>query len=391
MVAFGKYLAGLFLVVLWTSSCGSPSLSLREELRRGDSLGNLAGMSDQELAVQLAAVEQNDLFVGEHGKASRNRLHRYLVRRLRGQYRFIPAPLWGHLTSGDLTGLFRPIEKQRRQIEPGVLQRFFNGPDDTGYPKPHEKGKPEDRFPVASYRLEGDTVQLDGGAMVLCGQTAEIPPLRYRPPGSGETVTAMAESVLAARLGRPVSLGAPIAAGGMRLVYPYPGKPSLLLKIYDPVRIARIGAKGRIKVPTAVLLAFFLQRDLAVMDILAALRQEFVARGLPPPYELVELAKEPQLLERGIVVQQKVSGLSVWKDLPDQLSRSSLELLDRFFQFHEYFDQPVARFVRSRYDLFLLVEPAEHESSLRVGIDYGRKYSNFFLKKNPAGLVLYDW
>ena len=55
------------------------------------------------------------------------------------------------------------------------------------------------------------------------------------------------------------------------------------------------------------------------------------------------------------------------------------------------FDRPVALFVRNRYDIFLFVQPAENEKNIKVGIDYGRKYSNFFLQKNPARLIIYDW
>ena len=384
-----------FLVTFLVISCSSSSLSLQESLRRGYSLESLSELSDREFAVQLAETLQGNLLNDESGVAARMRLHEYLVRRLRGRYRHIPEPLWRHLTTGDLTVLFGNPEEQSPQKEPGVLRRLFSNPQAVeqgrGHPRPHEEGEPQDRFPDAVYKMDGDAVQVNGGSVVICGQTVEVPPLRYLPPRSGESLATMTESVLASRLGRSVSLGTPIAEGGMRLIYSFPGNPSLLLKIYDPARIDRIRAEGGIKAPTAVLLAFFLQRDLAVMDILAALRQKYLAQGMLPPYELAELEKDPQLLERGIVVQPKISGLSVWKDLPEQLNRSSLDLLDRFFQFHEYFDRPVALFVRNRYDIFLFVQPAENEKNIKVGIDYGRKYSNFFLQKNPARLIIYDW
>lgn len=385
----------LILTILLPIPCRSADIDLQSLLKSGASLGSLSDLSDRELSLQLAEVVSGDLLTGQNSEEVRFRLHAYLVRRLRGQYRNIPEPLWRHLTGGDLTALFNHPEEQRREKEPGFLQRLFSGAvtavPEKGHPLPRYEEEPDDYFPAASYRLDGDKVQLDGGTMVICGRQVEIPPLRYLPPRPGEDLAAMAGSILSARAGKPVALGAPIAEGGMRLVYAFPEAPSLLLKIYDPARIDRIRKEGNIKVPTAVLLAYFLQRDLTVMDILAALRQKYLARELEPPFELAALEKDQALLERGIVVQEKISGLSVWKDLPAQLSRSYLELLDRFFLFHEYFNRPVSSFVRSRYDIYLFVQPADNEKNVRVGIDYGRNYSNFFLKKDPPRLILYDW
>ncbi|MBI3558588.1 MAG: hypothetical protein HY074_20145 [Deltaproteobacteria bacterium] len=210
-----------------------------------------------------------------------------------------------------------------------------------------------------------EPVHLEPSTTEISGEKVHRPAIDYRAPDVGQPAKKVAESML----GKP--LGDEIGAGGFRRVYDHPGDPEKVVKVYDPTM-------GQKKSPQLVGEA--LQRELGYEELLRKFG-----------FKVAKIERNPELLERGIIVQERVHG----KPLGELLDRENPgHMLDPNLQ--AKYDEFMARAVK--YEKALLDDQKAHYSwtmlggtpSLPVGLDLGGGFSNVWVS-DAGEFVLIDW
>ena len=67
-----------------------------------------------------------------------------------------------------------------------------------------------------------------------------------------------------------------------------------------------------------------LRRELAIQEFLEKVAQRYIKAGIEPPFKVLPIIKDPELLKRGIIIQQTASGTSL-----DSINRSQFNRLSR--------------------------------------------------------------
>ncbi|HCY87265.1 MAG TPA: hypothetical protein DHV36_19185 [Desulfobacteraceae bacterium] len=379
---------GLLLVIALLSGCvtaqntvGPDLISAMKNERR------VLQMPEEELRVQYAFALDSGWFEGETGAARKADLNGLLEKRYRIRFPNIHDLLWMHIRSADWTQVLSRPRFERADMHffdrPLTYRILTPGPQ-TGEPVSGDKGP-------AAYSIspEGE-VSLKGGRQPVVSGTLYFFPITYRPPSKNESIADMVEGVLSRQYGKPVRLEKPFAGGGQRWVYHHPEDPDLVIKIYDPQLVDVIRKNGNIDTPTPVLVATFIQRDLAVQAFLENIHRQYLKKKLPPPFEIEPIRLEKAYLERGIMMQKKCKGIRLWKDFGNLLSLERLGNIDHYFAFHKKYDGSVHEALARRFNIKPNVRITPDMAPMDIGIDFGGKFSNLFLKDDGVPILI-DW
>jgi len=344
----------------------------------------MKGLSDEVLTEKYESARSDGLFEGETGGALQDRFNALLEKRFRERYSHIPGPLWEHVRPPDWAALLVASggKGELRAASSLSLRDLISDPDQPaeGVTGPS----------AARYETRGQAVYVPPDDATVLGRPLRFPAVRYIPPPPGRSAAETIEELLGRDQGKTVRLGEPLGGGGMRWVYKHPLDAGRVIKIYDPGLIQKIVEKGEFKIPGPVLTAYFIQRELGVQDFLQNLRLEFTRRQSPPPYKISAIVPDPALIERGVMLQPFVKGISVWKKLPGRLTLERLRNMDRFFELHELVDKALYRAVFKRFDFRLNTQIVVDGPRVEAGLDMGANWSNFFL--DEAGVpILIDW
>lgn len=379
-------------VFLLSLSCGvapppAPRPSAEEiDFRRIDTDPDLLrSYEDRDLARSLRKAEGAGVFQGGEGTGRRHRLNTLLATRCRQRYPAIPDPLWQRLQGADWIGLLMGQEGESGEATPEAAILPFRGA------RAFAEEDPDPAVFRTSYTMADGAVQLPEARLSVGGIPLVIPAVTYLLPGRGQELLQTAEKVLGNRYGQPVQLGAPLGSGRMRMVFRNPVDQGTIVKVYMPEQMQVIHANGGgFDFPVAVLTAVFLQRELAVQGFLLNLRQQYLDQGLKPPFDLASIDGAPELISRGIILQQKVKGMKVWKELPEHLTRERLANLNRFFKVHQLYDKKIFELLGTRYGVYLNLRVTEETKPRDIGIDWGERFSNFFLADDGTPILI-DW
>ncbi len=247
-----------------------------------------------------------------------------------------------------------PTQPKVEPVEPG-----------TKIEREGARGKFGETNKGAAPAFTDEPVNLKPSISQVAGEAMNRPAIHYRSPEIGQPAKQVAESVLKKPLGEE------IGSGGFRRVYEHPTDPDKVVKVYDP----RMGQQK-----SAQVVGEAIQRELAYEEVL----QKF-------GFKVSKIDRNPELLERGIIVQEKVHGHPLG------------ELLDREHpgrmrdpRLQAKYDEFMARAVK--YEKALLEDQKSHYSwamlggtpSVPVGLDLGGGFSNVFVS-DAGDFVLIDW
>jgi hypothetical protein len=110
-----------------------------------------------------------------------------------------------------------------------------------------------------------------------------------------------------------------LGRGGTRRVFKLTGDDRFVAKIYDG------SMNGLKELPPDVqgkIIQGMIQRELALEDMLMQVADNYRRAGLEPPFQVARIVRDPELLRRGIILQERYTGQTL-----DTLSRQQLDNL----------------------------------------------------------------
>ncbi|MGK5087458.1 hypothetical protein WDW86_07860 [Bdellovibrionota bacterium FG-2] len=238
------------------------------------------------------------------------------------------------------------------------------------------------RAPTAAEKLAATIppIHLARTMIEVRGVQVSIPEVIYRPLPQGQSAQQMAEAFLSQKYGLPISLGEPIASGGMRKVFRHPLDPTKVIKVFDPT----LGAK-RLSDSTVALM---IQREKTLQDYLLHIVSQFPI-GTNPPFRLKRIVSTLEELERGIIIQEKSNGTSVKDMYPNGYKVGAQPQLDQAWSILKKHDGIWQTINRTQFESELSIKGLNGKRQV-VGIDPGAKFSNSPIG-NDGVPELIDW
>ena len=201
------------------------------------------------------------------------------------------------------------------------------------------------------------------------GVSVEFPAVTYRPPAStsGDPVEVCAR-IASDALGTTIDPGRDeMTVTEHRVVLRDPTDRGRLLKIYRPDHY------------DAERIAKYLQRDLGF---------ERYLRGLG--LRVAAIDRNPRLIERGVLRQERVDGTSLEKLYPYGYRAGANASVDRMLATIAPVDEALRR-ITSKQSGLLLSNTVDCYHEVPLGVDVGHCRGNVFVERGTGEAVLIDW
>ena len=233
----------------------------------------------------------------------------------------------------------------------------------------------------------------------------------------------------------PITLGQAneLGRGGTRRVFSLAADDSVVVKVYDG---SMPGFSDMTAFQRQEMMSKMIQRELAMEDLLLQVVDDYRRMGLEPPFTVARIRRDPDLLSRGIIIQERFTGQPMntltrsqldalapppsgytppatrsvtvrgnerLVDSSDQfvtpggVSHSELTRLpgiDSYQRFLDNYDSEIRRVIGQEHGIGLSARSGPN-SYHEFGLDYGHGYGNVMFDPDaPAGasqVVIYDW
>jgi hypothetical protein len=214
-----------------------------------------------------------------------------------------------------------------------------------------------------------EPVSLVARTLESAGVRVEFPAVTYRsPPSTSGDPLAACAGIASDALGATVDPARDeIAVTEHRVVLRDPTDRGRLLKIYRPDHY------------DAERIAKYLQRDLGFEQYLRGL-------GL----RVAAIDRNPRLVERGVLRQERVDGSSLDKLYPYGYQAGANPSVDRMLAAIASVDDDLRR-VTSKQSGLLLSNTVDCHHEVPLGVDVGHCRGNIFVERGTGEAVLIDW
>jgi hypothetical protein len=225
-----------------------------------------------------------------------------------------------------------------------------------------------------------------------------------------------------------------LGSGGTRRVFSLEADNSVVMKVYDG---NMPGFSNMSPVERQFMISRMVQRELAMEDLLLQVVDDYRRMGLEPPFTVARIRRDPDLLSRGIIVQDRFTGQTMNTLTRDQLDNlvpppsgytppatttvsykghdrlidsSSKQFLtsggishseltripgiESYQRFIDSYDSQIRGAISNEHGIALSARSGPN-SFHEFGLDYGHGYGNVMFDPDaPAGasqVIIYDW